>query len=216
MKVQDRFRKLTIVNGGGRFSKGRLNSKVLSPKVLFRDRKREVQYLGDNISMLRDRNLVPLSHHHQHALALCVRIGKAFAEVHDTPDVHRWEAEIVQLFDQEISYHFLAEEKVLFPAASKWDELQQLVDELLIEHTLLRRNVERARARQFTVTDLQVFTATLSEHVRKEERQLFESMQRLLTAEEITDVGYRLGDYFRHSGMAAESCPISRPSSLSS
>lgn len=166
--------------------------------------------------MLRNRNLVPLSHQHQHALALCVRIGKAFAEVHDTPDVHRWEAEIVQLFDQEISYHFLAEEKILFPVASQCEELQQLVDELRIEHTLLRRNVERARARHFTVTDLQVFTATLNEHVRKEERQLFESMQRLLATEQINDLGNRLDDYFRHSGMPAESCPISRPSSLSS
>jgi iron-sulfur cluster repair protein YtfE (RIC family) len=159
--------------------------------------------------MLRDRNLVPLSHQHQHALALCVRIGRAFAEVHDTPDVHRWETEIVQLFDQEIAYHFLAEEQILFPAASQWDELQQLIDELRIEHTLIRRNVERARARQFTVTDLQVFTATLNEHVRKEERQLFESMQQLLSAEQMNQLGAEMDKYFQNSGMPAAICPIS-------
>lgn len=148
--------------------------------------------------MLRDPSLVPLSHQHQHALALCVRIGKAFAEVHDTPDVHRWEEEIVQLFDSEISHHFKAEEKHVFPAAEKHEQLQQLVDELMIEHTLLRRNVERARARQFTVTDLQVFTATLSEHIRKEERQLFASMQQLLTAGELTALGTAIEEYFRN------------------
>src|SRR5581483_7541443 len=126
--------------------------------------------------MLRDRTLVPLSHQHQHALALCVRIGKNFAEVHDTPDVHHWEREIVQLFDTEIRHHFEAEQKYVFPEADKFEDLQQLVDELRIEHTLIRRNVERARARQFTVTQLQVFTAMLSEHIRKEERQLFEAM----------------------------------------
>jgi len=159
--------------------------------------------------MLRDRNLIPLSHQHQHALALCVRIGKAFAEVHDTPDVHRWEQEIVRLFDQEIAFHFRAEEKHLFPAADQWEELQQLVDELRIEHTLLRRNVERARARQFTVTDLQVFTATLSQHIRKEERQLFESLQQLLTSEEMNRLGTEMERFFESSGMPGASCAIS-------
>jgi len=160
--------------------------------------------------MLRDRNLVPLSHQHQHALALCVRIGKAFAEVHDTPDVHLWEQEIVQLFDQEIVFHFLAEEKHWFRAADRYEELQQLVDELRIEHTLIRRNVERARARQFTVTDLQVFTATLSEHVRKEERQLFEALQKLLTAEELNQLGAEMDRFFQTSRMPGASCEISR------
>jgi hemerythrin-like domain-containing protein len=155
--------------------------------------------------MLRDKNLVPLSHQHQHALALCVRIGKAFAEGQATPDVHPWEKEIVQQFDDEISFHFRAEEKHLFPAAAQYEELVELVDELLIEHTLIRRNVEKARARQFRVTDLQVFTASLSEHVRKEERRLFEAMQRLLSAEELDRVGKAMQDYFLSSGMPGAS-----------
>ena len=29
--------------------------------------------------MLRDKNLVPLSRQHQHALALCVRINRAYS-----------------------------------------------------------------------------------------------------------------------------------------
>jgi len=166
--------------------------------------------------MLRDRNLVPLSHQHQHALALCVRIGKAFAEVHDAPDVHRWEAEIVRLFDQEIAFHFAAEETVLYPVADQWDELHQLVDELRIEHILLRRNVERARGGQFTVTDLQVFTAALSEHVRKEERQLFETMQRLLDPEQFRKLGSELDRYFQSSGMPGASCAIGTQSGTGS
>jgi hemerythrin-like domain-containing protein len=159
--------------------------------------------------MLRDPSLVPLSHQHQHALALCVRIGKAFAEVHDTPDVHRWEAEIVQLFDDEIAHHFAAEEKFVFPPADKIEELQQVVDELRIEHTLLRRNVERARERQFTVTDLQVFTATLIQHIRKEESQLFQELQRLLPAEALTQMGQDLAAYLQSNAKNDSSCTVS-------
>jgi hemerythrin-like domain-containing protein len=159
--------------------------------------------------MLRDKNLIPLSHQHQHALALCVRIGKAFADEGATPDVHPWEQEIVKQFDQEITYHFQAEEKVIFPAADKYEELQELVDSLRIEHTLIRRNVERARARQFRVTDLQVFTATLSEHIRKEERLLFEKMQQLLSAEEMDRLGREMQQLFVSAGLPAAACEIS-------
>ena len=35
----------------------------------------------DNGSMLRDNNLIPLSHQHQHALALCVQIDRALAKI---------------------------------------------------------------------------------------------------------------------------------------
>lgn len=159
--------------------------------------------------MLRNSNLVPLSHQHQHALALCVRIGKNFAEVHDTPDVHRWELEIVQLFDDEIRHHFEAEQKFVFPEADKFEELQQLVDELRIEHTLIRRNVEQARARQFTVTTLQVFTAMLSEHIRKEERLLFETLQRLLPPEALTRMGREIEAHFLATGVGGSNCAIS-------
>jgi hemerythrin-like domain-containing protein len=114
----------------------------------------------------------------------------------------------VQLYDGEMAVHFVAEEKHLFPAADAQEELQQLVDELRIEHTLLRRNVERARLRQFTVTDLQVFTATLSEHIRKEERQFFEALQQLLTADELTRIGEAMNRFFESSGTATASCAI--------
>lgn len=158
--------------------------------------------------MLRDKNLIPLSHQHQHALALCVRIGKAFADAGATPDVHPWEQEIVKAFDEEISFHFQAEERVLFPAADRHEELQDLVDSLRIEHTLIRRNVDRARSRQFTVTDLQVFTATLSEHIRKEERQLFEPMQQLLSPAELDRVGREMQALFVSAGLPAAACQI--------
>lgn len=163
-----------------------------------------------NKAMLRDPALIPLSHQHQHALALCVRIGKAFEAGGESPDVHPWELEIVTLFDQEIAYHFAAEEKHLFPMASQFEELWPLVDELRIEHTLLRRNVERARLRAFTVTDLQVFSASLSEHIRKEERHLFEALQRLTTPAQLRKSGDRMREYFVHSGIDSTACEISR------
>ncbi len=165
-------------------------------------------HLRHNRLMLRDKNLVPLSHQHQHALALCVRVGRAFTSAEATPDVHPWEQEIVNLYDGEMKFHFQVEEKVLFPAAAQFEELTELVDELQIEHALLRRNVERARTKQFTVSDLQVFSASLSEHVHKEERQLFEALQKLLSADDLQRLGTAMQDYFATSGMPGSTCAI--------
>src|SRR6267143_1187130 len=83
----------------------------------------------DNVSMLRDQNLIPLSRQHQHALALCVRIQRA--SLSTAAERTAWQSEIQQHFEQEIQHHFTAEEAHLFPAARLHPDLVQLVDELL-------------------------------------------------------------------------------------
>ncbi len=140
--------------------------------------------------MLRDKNLIPLSHQHQHCLALCVRLDRAIqaGEV----DLEAWQAEIQQIFEQEITFHFAAEEKELFPAALRFPELQPLVKELLTGHVLLRDFFSRAAARRMHVAGLQALVEKLASHIRKEERELFEGMQRLMTPEELSAVGAAL------------------------
>jgi len=56
--------------------------------------------------MLRDKSLIPLSHQHQHALALCVRIERALPIPQN--DLGAWQEEIAQLVQSEISVHFAA------------------------------------------------------------------------------------------------------------
>src|ERR1700730_15796072 len=92
-----------------------------------------------------DKNLIPLSHQHQHCLALCVRLDRAL-QVGDV-DLEAWQAEIQQMFEQEIAFHFAAEEKELCPVAAKIPELQPLVQELLTGHAMLRNFFSRASAR---------------------------------------------------------------------
>ena len=140
--------------------------------------------------MLRDKNLIPLSHQHQHCLALCVRLDRAIqaGEV----DLEAWQAEIQQIFEQEITFHFAAEEKELFPVAARFPELQPLVQELLTGHILLRDFFSRAAARKLHVAGLQALVEKLASHIRKEERELFEGMQKLMGPEELSAVGAAL------------------------
>ncbi len=147
-------------------------------------------YADNRSNMLRDKNLIPLSHQHQHCLALCVRLDRAIqaGEV----DLEAWQAEIQQIFEQEIAFHFAAEEKELFPVAAKFPELQPLVQELVTGHILLRDFFSRAAGRKLHVAGLQCLVEKLASHIRKEERELFEGMQRLMSPEQLSQLGAAL------------------------
>jgi hemerythrin-like domain-containing protein len=154
------------------------------------DRLRNGLPCADNSHMLRDKALIPLSHQHQHCLALCVRLDRAI-QAGDV-DLEAWQAEIQQIFEQEIAFHFAAEEKELFPAAARFAELQPLVQELLTGHAMLRNFFSRAAARSLHVAGLQALVEKLASHIRKEERELFEGMQRLMKPEDLSAVGVAL------------------------
>jgi len=153
--------------------------------------------------MLRDKSLVPLSRQHQHALALCVRIDRASPV--DDADLAAWQAEIAQHFQSEIRIHFAAEEQVLFPVARRSPELIALVKELLTDHTELRDSFAKAEAGQMFASDLAAFAQRMSAHIRKEERQLFESMQELISPEELAVLGQKLNEALKD---AAQACAL--------
>jgi hemerythrin-like domain-containing protein len=150
--------------------------------------------------MLRDKSLIPLSHQHQRALALCVRIDRA--QPIPTPDLEAWQAEIEQHFEQEIKAHFSAEEQVLFPAARRFAELIPLVDELIADHLRLRELFSEAELRRMSSESVPAFAQQLATHIRKEERQLFERLQQLMSPKELADLGAQIVSALKNASHA--------------
>jgi hemerythrin-like domain-containing protein len=151
--------------------------------------------------MLRDKSLIPLSHQHQRALALCVRIDRA--QPIPATDLEIWQTEIGQSFDQEIRIHFSAEEQVLFPAAREFPELIPLAEDLIADHAALREFFSRAQMRRMSSETLLAFAQRLSHHIRKEERQLFERLQQLMSPEKLSALRTQLEAALKD---AAQSC----------
>jgi hemerythrin-like domain-containing protein len=151
--------------------------------------------------MLRDKSLIPLSHQHQKALALCVRIDRA--QPIPEADLEVWQSEIEQHFDQEIKFHFSAEEQVLFPVAENFSELIPLVQELIADHAALRELFLQAKARRMSAESLPALAQQLSTHIRKEERHLFERLQQLMNPKELADLGAHLQEALKD---VAQSC----------
>lgn len=150
--------------------------------------------------MLRDKNLIPLSHQHQHALALCVRLDRALQA--KSVDLEAWQAEIQAMFQQEIAIHFAAEEKELFPAASRFGELLPLVEGLRAEHSVLRDLFAQSAARSLGEDTLSVFVEKLAQHIRKEERQLFERLQKTMSPGELAELGAALNEALKDASAA--------------
>jgi hemerythrin-like domain-containing protein len=140
--------------------------------------------------MLRDPSLTQLSRQHHNALALCVRLERALQAT--TVDLGAWQLEVHQHYANEVQFHFAAEEKVLFPAAQRFPELAALVEELSAEHERLRNYFLNAEQGTMNHGELEMFAKLLSVHIRKEERQLFESMQKRMRQEELKSLGDEL------------------------
>jgi len=153
--------------------------------------------------MLRDKSLIPLSHQHQRALALCVRIDRS--QPIPAADLHIWLDEIEREFANEIKINFSAEESVLFPAACKFPELLPLVKELIADHGALREFFSQTSSHLLSADALSAFARQLSVHIRKEERQLFERVQQLMSATELSELGEQLGAALKD---AVRSCSL--------
>ena len=147
--------------------------------------------------MQRDPNLVPLSRQHFRALVLCMRIHRKRAERIVL------QREMLQLYSDDVRFHFQAEEKFLFPAARRIAALAPLVRELRAKHTRLRRAFAAARRRALPSAELTRFASLLEGHIRKEERQLFEQCQKQMSGKQLGELGRSMQRYFQECGAGA-------------
>jgi hemerythrin-like domain-containing protein len=138
--------------------------------------------------MRRHTGLIPLSHDHQHALALCVLTERELGANLGADAARQAAAAIVRAFDSEILDHFHFEEQVLFPMLENFEALADVVSELKAEHARivslvadLKTHGERAHVLEFC--------SLLRGHVRKEETVLFERAQDLLSEEQLSGIG---------------------------
>jgi hemerythrin-like domain-containing protein len=134
--------------------------------------------------MWRNPALRPLSREHQHGLALCVRLRRRIEKGNvSSAELDKMRDDVRHFYEAEASAHFDAEEQVLFPAAERFRELRPITERLRREHVEVRR-----RAGQITsanAASLMELAELLSSHIRFEENELFERMQKLMPADEL-------------------------------
>jgi hemerythrin-like domain-containing protein len=137
--------------------------------------------------MLRDPSLIPLSHQHHNGLALCVLTRRSLAADSSAENIAKLARRIVERFEIELANHFQIEEQVLFPACGE----MPIVAELIREHRAMDALVEQLRAAP-TAPLLEQFCELLPGHIRREENDLFEQIQRTLPRESLDRLGRQI------------------------
>jgi hemerythrin-like domain-containing protein len=139
----------------------------------------------------RHDSLIPLSHQHQHALALAVIIRRRFG---NEKGEDAWRGEMMEkihkLYAAELAGHFEVEETVLFTEMERYLGKLELVAELQSEHQSLRDLVRQLPPKApAPLTILDEFSSAIERHVHKEERRLFTEFEKRMPADEARRVG---------------------------
>ena len=137
--------------------------------------------------MLRDPSLVPLSHQHHNGLALSVLTRRSLSADSSPQNVAKLARRVIDRYEIELVNHFEIEEQVLFPACGPLP----IIGELLEEHRAIEALVTQLRTAP-SVPLLEQFGALLSSHIRREENELFEQIQRELPREVLDRAGLEI------------------------
>jgi hemerythrin-like domain-containing protein len=138
--------------------------------------------------MLRHKSLHPLSHQHQHGLALCVLVERGLVRDRSEANVVRLAAQVRDWFELELVNHFALEEDLLFPVIESELGTSAMVAGLVVEHRRMEQMADEMRAHT-SETDLLTFAALLRTHIRREENELFEQIQGRLSPETLERLG---------------------------
>lgn len=137
--------------------------------------------------MKRHPGLAELSREHHHELSL----ARGLQSSAEAPDEERlaFATAYVEQFFGPTADHFRREEEVVFPLYSRYAGATPLVERILREHMELNGLARELRA-QVAAGDAEPATlvalgSLLHDHVRVEERELFEEIQRVVPSAEL-------------------------------
>lgn len=137
----------------------------------------------------RTRALMPLSHDHQHGLAVALQLRRS-----RNPPADR--ERLLAFFDSEGERHFRVEEQVVLGfVAEELPDTDPDVARVLRDHEELRRRVRALRRTPSpSAVDLRETGDLLNAHIRHEERVLFPRIERILDQTRLDELGRLLAD----------------------
>ena len=149
--------------------------------------------------MLRDPSLIPLSHQHHNGLALCVLTERSLRQDASPANVEKLARKAIDRYELELTNHFDIEERILFPAIES-----ALIPGLIADHRRLEALIGCLRAEP-TAALLLEFSALLRTHIRREESELFEEIQRSLPRGALDSLGKQI------DAEVIRACPVDLP-----
>ena len=138
--------------------------------------------------MLRDPSLIPLSHQHHNALAMCVLTRRSLREDASPANVAKLARRAIDRYELELTNHFEIEEQILFPAIENALGKLSLVNSLVAQHRQVEDLIGQLRSAPEAAL-LERLCGLLAEHIRREESGLFQMAQSGLPEPMLRELG---------------------------
>ena len=154
--------------------------------------------------MRRDAGLAPLSEEHHHGLVFALRIERELPAASDE-EVERLYSQLLRFWSRGLLPHFHTESECLLARLIRHrpvddPQIQRLHRDHLSMYGLVSR-MKDAAAHAERGEALREFGAALHDHIRWEERELFETAQAVLTEQELDALGEEIAE--RHSKLVS-------------
>lgn len=145
--------------------------------------------------MKRHKALQSLSHDHHHGLLLAQLIKTGSPEYKGLPNTLNGKKDYaLKSFEKDLVPHFRKEEDILFPVVkNKSKNINHLVEKLIAQHKQIYLLVGKIKASDSFQNDLDELGKLLELHIRKEERELFQEIQKFLNEDELNKLENDLG-----------------------
>jgi hemerythrin-like domain-containing protein len=141
--------------------------------------------------MKRHPQLHPLSRQHHNGLLASLLLKKGLAKNADGQVMSDF---IQNFWQQDLKEHFENEEQFLLPALTNSTFDQKLSERLLDEHKILRNYIHQLQNNFSDKRMIEVFANLLEQHIRFEERIYFPEAEKVLTEEQLEEIGKHLND----------------------
>ncbi|HEY6625647.1 MAG TPA: hemerythrin domain-containing protein, partial [Ignavibacteriaceae bacterium] len=140
--------------------------------------------------MKRHQALYTLSHDHHQGLILAQQLKKNAPQYKGMPSTLEGKKEYTQIFyKSELVKHFEDEEQILFPLVNgKSEEMDKMISEVISEHRKMESLVRQLEKTDNLEDVLDELGILLEKHIRKEERELFVEIEKVLTNEELKTI----------------------------
>jgi hemerythrin-like domain-containing protein len=140
--------------------------------------------------------LYTLSHDHHQGLILAQQIKKGAPQYKGMPSTLDGRKEYtITFYKTDLVKHFQDEEEILFPAVkNKNDDLDKKIAEIILEHRKMELLVKDLEKTDQLENVLDEFGQLLEKHIRKEERELFVEIEKVLSDDELKIISDKLND----------------------
>lgn len=162
-----------IINAFGIYGDANANSLVEKLKINMTQKSKPIK---------RNTALVKFSQEHHFGLLLCWKIREG---IKHNLNAKRIADYVLFFFDNDLQYHFAEEENKLFSKLNDDDVLKQRA---LKEHNEVYGMIKKFGSENVTHELLNEFAELLDNHIRFEERTLFNHIQEKLSSEELTEL----------------------------